>query len=40
MLYVDLSSNDMRSPSRLDLAADWDAATNFTVLRATGKMRF
>jgi outer membrane immunogenic protein len=40
MLYVDLSSIDMSSPSRLDLAADWDAATNFTVLRATGKMRF
>ena len=40
MLYVDLSSIDMRSTRRGDFAAEWDAATSFAVLRATGKVRF
>ena len=39
-LYVDLASTDWRSPSRIDLAADWDMDTSFSVLRATGKVRF
>ena len=39
-LYVDLLPVDWQSPSRNNLAAEWDADYSFSVLRATGKVRF
>lgn len=39
-LYVDLLPVDWQSPSRLDLAAEWNTDYSFSVLRATGKVRF
>jgi outer membrane immunogenic protein len=38
--YVDLQSLDWQSPSRRDLAARWETDYSFSVLRATGKVRF
>lgn len=39
-LYVDLQSLDWQSPSRRNLAAQWDADYSFSMVRATGKVRF
>lgn len=39
-LYVDLLPTDWHSSSGLDLASQWSMDYGFSVLRATGKMRF
>lgn len=39
-LYADLLPVDWRSASGLDLASEWSMDYSFSVLRATGKVRF
>lgn len=39
-LYADLMTIDWKSASDLDLASEWSMDYSFSVLRATGKVRF